>query len=296
MSGAARRTVTVTVPATSANVGPGFDALGLALELRDEIVVEVVPDAAEPVVVEITGEGEDDLPRDASHLVVATMRRVARAAGADLPPVLLRCTNRIPHGRGLGSSAAATTAGVLAARALLDLDLDDPAALQLASDIEGHPDNAAACLLGGVTVAWSQTGQVRALRLDPADKLCARVYVPAQRLATAEARGLLPATVPFADAAHNAARSALLSAALTTSPGLLFPATDDRLHQHYRARAMPETLELVHRLRAAGTAAVVSGAGPSVLVLSAGRPAAVPTPAGWRVLDLEVAPIGAVVT
>ena len=296
MSTAARRTVTVTVPATSANLGPGFDALGLALELRDEVVVDVRPDAGDSVFVEVTGEGADDLPRDASHLVVATMRKVAAAAGADLPPIMLRCTNRIPHGRGLGSSAAATTAGGLAARALLDLDLDDAAVLQVVADIEGHPDNAAACLLGGVTVAWSQTRQVRALRLDPAEELCATAYVPAQRLATAEARGLLPASVPFADAAHNAARSALLVAALTGSPDLLLPATDDRLHQHYRAPAMPASLELVHRLRAAGVAAVVSGAGPTVLTISAGRADAAPPPDGWQALDLDVARIGAVVT
>jgi homoserine kinase len=296
VSGEGARSVTVSVPATSANLGPGFDALGLALELRDEVVVELRPGAAEPVVVEVSGEGEDDLPRDRSHLVVATMRRVAAAVGADLPPVRLRCTNRIPHGRGLGSSAAATTAGVLAARELLSLDLDADAVLQWASDIEGHPDNAAACLLGGVTVAWSQTGRVRALRLDPADELCATAYVPTHRLATSEARGLLPASVPFADAAHNAARSALLTAALTSSPELLLPATDDRLHQHYRAKAMPASLELVHRLRAAGAAAVVSGAGPTVLTLAAGRGEDVVVPAGWEVLDLDVARIGAIIT
>lgn len=290
------RSVTVSVPATSANLGPGFDALGLALDLRDEVVVERLVAASPAVEVEVAGEGAGDLPRDDSHLVVSTMRAVAETYDHQLPAMRLRCTNRIPHGRGLGSSASAVVAGVLAARSLFGLGLDDAAVLQLAAGIEGHPDNAAACLLGGVTVAWVQTARVRALRLEPADTLSAVAFVPEYRLATAEARELLPSSVPFRDAVQNAGRSALLTAALTGSTHLLYPATEDRLHQHYRARAMPESLAFVHRLRADGVAAVVSGAGPTVLALGAGRLEVARPPSGWRVLRLPVARTGAVVT
>jgi homoserine kinase len=205
------------------------------------------------------------------------------------------CTNRVPHGRGLGSSAAAAVAGVLAARTLSGADLDDDAVLAVATDIEGHPDNAAACLLGGLTIAWTDGPGAHAVRVEPVTGLRARVLVPAAELSTQTARGLLPATVPHADAAHSAGRAALLVEALTRRPDLLLPATEDRLHQGYRAAAMPETAALVAALRARGVAAVVSGAGPSVLALAAPG-ADVPTAdlaGGWTVLDLVVSPEGA---
>jgi homoserine kinase len=291
--------VTVTVPATSANLGPGFDSLGLALDLRDEVRVRVVANDGPPVTVEVEGEGAATLPRDESHLVV----RSALAAFADLgvhaPRLALHCTNRIPHGRGLGSSAAAVVAGVLAARALAGT-VDEPgrtASLAVSTVLEGHPDNAAAALLGGLTIAWSDGGVPRAVRVEPSPRLSATVLVPAAELATTTARGLLPASVPHADAAHAAGRSALLVEALTRRPDLLLPATEDRLHQTQRAPAMPATADLVARLRAEGLAAVVSGAGPSVLVLadvdddSSARLAGdlADRVAGWRVLQLPVA-------
>ena len=303
----AREQVTVTVPATSANLGPGFDALGLALELRDEVRVRVVADGEPAVTVEVVGEGAATLPRDASHLVV----RAALAAFADLgvapPPLSLHCTNRIPHGRGLGSSAAAVVAGVLAARALAGAADDEgrTAALAVSSALEGHPDNAAAALLGGLTIAWDDGDGARAVRVDLSPRLRATVLVPDVELATSTARGLLPATVPHADAAHAAGRSALLVEALTRRPDLLLPATEDRLHQAQRAPAMPATADLVARLRARGLAAVVSGAGPSVLVLSdreeGGRPDGDAVAeglqgsdlSGWRVLRLRLAGSGA---
>jgi homoserine kinase len=294
--------VRVAVPATSANLGPGFDALGLALELRDEVRVRVAADDEPTVTVDIVGEGAATLPRDASHLVV----RAALAAFADLgvpaPPLVLHCTNRIPHGRGLGSSAAAVVAGVLAARALAGAVDDEGrvAALAVSTALEGHPDNAAAALLGGLTIAWDDGGP-RAVRVDPSPRLRATVLVPDVELATTTARGLLPATVPHADAAHAAGRSALLVEALTRRPDLLLPATEDRLHQAQRAPAMPETADLVARLRTDGLAAVVSGAGPSVLVLTdadAVGEGDVERPlrgglVGWRVLPLGVAGGGA---
>ncbi|HEX6919196.1 MAG TPA: homoserine kinase [Actinomycetes bacterium] len=292
---AGRPAVSVSVPATSANLGPGFDALGLALALRDEVTVRVVTGPG--VRVEVTGEGAADVPRDASHLVVRAMTAAFERLGEQPPGVSLHCVNRIPHGRGLGSSAAAVVAGVLAARALADRGaarMDDAAVLRLADELEGHPDNAAACLLGGLTIAWRDDSGVHATRLDPSPEVAATVFVPEAALSTETARGMLPAVVPHADAAHAAGRAALLVDALTRRPDLLLAATEDRLHQTYRAAAMPATLDLVRRLRERGVAAVVSGAGPSVLALTpvdaATDLAAVAAAAGggWRVVPLPL--------
>jgi homoserine kinase len=287
--------VHVRVPATSANLGSGFDTFGLALDLYDDLVVQAGdPAHGDAVEVTVEGEGEATVPTDASHLVVRALHRALDELGAAHPPLLLRCTNRIPHGRGLGSSAAAVVAGLVAGRALVDgaERLDDTAVLGLATEMEGHPDNAAACLLGGFTVAWTDPAGAHAASMPTRDDLVVTVAVPPQPLATETARGLLPPTVPHADAAHAAARSALLVLALQPAgdlpDGLLLAATEDRLHQAYRAAAMPATLELVSRLRADGRAAVVSGAGPSVLVLDR-APTPVSAPVGWQVLQLAVA-------
>jgi homoserine kinase len=260
--------VRVRVPATSANLGPGFDAFGLALGLYDDIVVRVA-DAG--LHVDIAGEGADTLARDEQHLVVRSLRTAFDLLGGQPRGLEVVCANRIPHGRGLGSSSAAICAGIIAARAVTiggPSVLDDTALLELATEIEGHPDNVAACLLGGLTVAWSEGGAARAIRLDPAASLVPVVFVPATPVLTETARGLLPRTVPHVDAAANAGRAALLVEALTRRPELLLPATEDRLHQDYRAPAMPETLALVHRLRGEGVPAVVSGAGPTVLAFT----------------------------
>jgi homoserine kinase len=232
------------------------------------------------------------LPGDSRHLVARAVRVATDALGHPRGPLSLACTNRIPHGRGLGSSAAAVVAGLLAGRALVPGGPDrmtDDALLALASELEGHPDNAAACLLGGLTLAWADGPDVHAIRLEPRPDLRATVLVPSTELATETARGLLPASVPHADAAHAAGRAALLVAALTgvQQDGLLLPATEDRLHQGYREPAMPATLALVAALRSAGHAAVVSGAGPTVLVLAIGEAADLTAPAGWRVLTLD---------
>jgi homoserine kinase len=292
----------VRVPATSANLGPGFDALGLAVAWYDDVSAHVVDGPGLDIQVE--GIGGDYLPRDARHLVVRAMATTYDALGVAMPGLSLRCVNRIPHGRGLGSSAAAVVAGVLLARALVadgTERLDEAAVLGLASRLEGHPDNAAAALLGGVTIAWgSGAEEVHAVRLEPAPSLAAVVLVPDATLATEKARGLLPAAVPHGDAAHAAGRAALLVHALTREPVLLLAATEDRLHQSYRAAAMPDTLALVGRLRAEGHAAVLSGAGPSVLVLGDGLPDAALLAAtagpGWFGRTLALDPAGAVLT
>ena len=236
------------------------------------------------------------------------MRETFKILDGQPPGLALRCVNRIPHGRGLGSSAAAIVSGVLAARALTDdgaARLPDDAVLRLAAGFEGHPDNVAACLLGGLTVAWTGPDGPRAVRLSPRPAIVPAVFIAPEALSTEHARGVLPETVPHADAAANAGRSALLIAALThesasdtaSDPGapleILLDATQDRLHQPYRAKVMPETAQLVARLRAAGVPAVVSGAGPSVLAFLAGPPAAgIPAPASQDVLDSTVRDMG----
>jgi homoserine kinase len=257
----------VRVPATSANLGPGFDAMGLALAWYDDVTAVRTGSG---LAIDVSGVGADDVPRDERHLVVRAMDATFAELGEERGGLELRCANTIPHGRGLGSSAAAVVAGVLLARALArdGADrLDDGAALGLAARLEGHPDNAAAAQLGGFTIAWAEPQGVRAVRLEPAASLRAVVLLPDSALATETARGLLPATVPHTDAVHAVARSGLLVHAITAEPDLLLASTEDRLHQAYREPAMPETLALVARLRSAGLAAVVSGAGPSVLVL-----------------------------
>jgi homoserine kinase len=361
--------VTVRPPATSANLGPGFDAFGLALELRDEVTVQVTPGPG--LSVEVVGEGADQLPLDERHLLVRALRAGFDALGGQPAGLRVSCRNHIPHGRGLGSSSAAISAGLIAARALVEDGgsvLDDEALLDLATRLEGHPDNVAPALRGGLTIAWLEQGteadslrqesaperageqgaegartaqptqsadpaigaagstgdstgvvttgsaavstdrqpeHMRAfsLRLDPAADVSAVAFVPPNRLATEVARGLLPDQVPHRDAAFNAGRAGLLTAALTAPElshhhraVLLHAATRDRLHQDYRAAAMPDSAALIRRLRADGFAAFVSGAGPTVLVLTVGpewaRKAADYAPEGWGVTVLTVAAHG----
>ncbi|MEU2699658.1 MULTISPECIES: homoserine kinase [Micromonospora] len=284
--------VRVRVPATSANLGPGFDALGLALGRHDDVTAEVTDGG---VRVSVTGEGAGELPSDERHLIVTAMRATFDALGAQPAGLALECVNRIPQARGLGSSSAAIVAGVLAARALVaggDRRMDDDAALRLAAELEGHPDNVAPCLLGGFTIAWTEPGGARAVSLPVAPAVRPTVFVPAERGLTSVARAALPATVPHADAASNAGRAALLVHALTADPALLLPATVDRLHQEQRAPGMPATAALVGELRAAGVAAVVSGAGPTVLALSE-VPAGFQAGTDWRRWELPIDVSGA---
>jgi homoserine kinase len=295
--------VRVRVPATSANLGPAFDCAGLALMCHDVLEFAV---RSSGLTVEITGIGADELPRNESHLVVRAFRAACTELGWHPPGLSVAAENAIPQGRGMGSSAAAVVAGVVGAWALCPdvetIDLD--AVLRLVTEMEGHPDNVAACLLGGATLSWMTTQGARADRLEVDPSVAPVVLVPPEALSTHVARGLLPDVVPHADAAHAAGRAALLVHALTREPDLLLEATEDRLHQAQRAAAMPESLALIGHLRTEGLAAVVSGAGPSVLVLARRRgPEPTPaadletigalTPQGWTVLPLEVDSSGA---
>jgi homoserine kinase len=289
--------VVVQVPATSANLGPGFDALGLALDLRDTLRGSVTPRG---LVVEVSGEGAEVVPRDEGNLVVKAMRAAFGVLGEEPPGLEVVCTNAVPHGRGLGSSAAAIVGGIHLARGLVRdgrSRLNDLAAFQLAAALEGHPDNVAAAAFGGLTVAWQEAGVFHAAPTQVAPGIGTVVFVPPDPLSTEVARGLLPATVPQVDAAASAGRAALLVAALATGwTAKLHDATRDWLHQEYRRPAMPETLDLVDTLRSQGYAAVVSGAGPSVLVLTDGAGVTrvqVFAPEGWACRPLDVATTGA---
>lgn len=284
----------VDVPATSANLGPGFDALGLALELRDELTASVT---ASGLSVEVVGEGAGSLAVDDSHLVVRAMRTTFEALGVPVPGLRLSCHNAVPQARGLGSSAAAIVGGVHLARGLVEdgsQRLSDLEAFRLAAELEGHPDNVAAASFGGLTVSGRSSDGCFAARCEVSSAVRAVVLIPPTALSTTVARGLLPDVVPHADAAANAGRAALLMAALAGQPSLLLIATEDLLHQAYRRPAMPESLDLVDALRSAGHAAVVSGAGPAVLVLTAAETADVLpfAPDGWDARVLDVATTG----
>ena len=266
-TGPAVRSVVVKVPATSANLGPGFDTLGLALSHYDRLVVSETRGAG--VAVHVDGVGAGEVPTDESNLVVRSIAATYRAAGVPLPGLRLEARNAIPHGRGLGSSAAAIVSGVMAAKGLLEgrVDFTPDQLLAVATELEGHPDNVAPALFGGLTIAWTTSAGPSHKRLLVHRGVSPVVFVPETTLSTSLARSLQPASVPHEDATFNVSRSALLVAALIQSPELLLAATEDRLHQSYRASAMPETDMLIGVLRQAGLAAVVSGAGPSLLVL-----------------------------
>lgn len=286
------------VPATSANLGPGFDALGLALSIFDDVTARVIDHG---LAIEVEGEGAD-LATDETHLVIRAMRAAFERLGGQPSGIGLHCVNRIPHGRGLGSSAAAIVAGILLARGLVEdgtATLTDADVLALACAVEGHPDNVAACLLGGLTIAWTDA-VAHAVRLDLASSIRPVVFIPPFQASTEIARGLLPDTVPHRDATFAVGRAALLIAALTgADDDALLTATEDRLHQSYRAPAMPDSAELVLRLRSAGIPAVISGAGPTVLVFARSEAESAAalglSPAGWRASAASVAP-GAQVT
>ncbi|MDK8822664.1 homoserine kinase [Corynebacterium coyleae] len=287
----------VKVPGSSANLGPGFDTLGLALSIYDTLEVEVIESGLE---VEIFGEGADDLPRDSSNLIVKAINSGLIAADVRAPGLRVVCHNQIPQSRGLGSSAAAAAAGVVAANTLAGSPLDEDTVVQLSSEFEGHPDNAGASVLGGAVVSWTDIPvdgrskpSYRAVRIPVDESIKAVALVPDFHASTNAVRKVLPSHVTHTDARFNVSRTAVMTAALQHHPHLLFEGTRDRLHQPYRADVLPVTAEWVNRLRNRGYAAYLSGAGPTALVL-------ITEPidhallddaraAGLRVIELEVA-------
>ncbi|WP_040385279.1 homoserine kinase [Demetria terragena] len=264
--------VRLEVPASSANLGPGFDSIGMAIDLWDSVEVEI---GGDQLLIECEGEGAAAVPRDRTHLVFRSMSVMWHGLGYATPSgVVLRCRNAIPHSRGLGSSAAAIVAGVTAAAALVGIDPNSATGRQLigdvAGDLEGHPDNSSASVYGGITVSWANDdgNGWRTAQLTPHADLRAIAFVPDRQLATDEARAALPTNVGHGDAGRNSGRAGLLTHALTQDPSYLLPATREWLHQEQRRAAYPASMHLVDRLRSAGHAAVISGAGPTVLVLT----------------------------
>jgi homoserine kinase len=298
--------VRIRVPASTANLGPGFDSVGLALGLWDEYDVTVGEGAG--LRVSVSGEGAEDVPRDATHLVVRAMAHGFARLETHMPADLcLAARNGIPHSRGLGSSASAIVAGVVAAQVFSDVepwagaepgtvvDVDLDVATDLSTELEGHPDNASASVRGGMTVSWTRdpddpspwTTGTATVVIHP--DITAVVLLPREQLATHTARAVLPPHVDHVDAALNAGRAALLVEAMSRRPDLLLPATRDWLHQGFRRAAFAPSMDLVDALRSEGHGAVISGAGPAVVVLTthdrAGGVLAPANRAGWQRLE-----------
>ncbi len=290
--------VTVEVPASSANLGPGFDSIGLALGITDTVQATV---CGEGLQISVDGHGADAVPTDETHLVWRSALRMWQRLGIEPPPgLILHCRNGIPHSRGLGSSAAAIVAGMATALALVRDRIDSPASLAMlsdvASDLEGHPDNASASVYGGLTVSWAddEGRGWRTVQPPVHPDVTVALLLPEAILSTDSARAALGDTVSMSAAASTVGRAALLVHALTREPELLLPATRDWLHQEPRRASYEQSMEVVDRLRAGGLAATISGAGPAVLVLGAGEleVAADGLPSGWQVLRPGIAATG----
>lgn len=258
----------VLVPASSANLGPGFDSFGLALDLHNRFEAEL----AEEWRVEVEGEGAGSLPTGAENVVALACARAFVEAGADGRRAEIGCSNRVPTGSGLGSSSAAIVGGLLLGQALAGADFGPERLLEIAAELEGHPDNVAAALFGGFTVCWEESGAPRCARFEPARGLAVVVVPALGQLATSAARAMLPADVPHRDASFNVGHAGLLAAAIVSGrPELLGPALDDRLHQPYRTAAVADLPDVSRILRDAGVGGVaLSGAGPTVIGLVAG--------------------------
>ena len=299
--------VKVLVPATVANLGPGFDALGVAIRMHLEVDIEPRRDSVE---VMVEGEGAEQLPQDDTNLVIRSMNAFFDHVGRRPPGFAVRVRNPIPLGAGLGSSAAAVVGGLFAARAITGRNVPQIEMVQLATGVEGHPDNVLPALLGGLVVCYQAAGSgeqdgLRYFRLDPSDRLVPIVAVPREGFGTPEARQALPQEVSFRDAQFTAARAALLVAAMSTGAGseVLSDAMDDRLHEPYRLRLMPETAAVQDQLRSAGLPVALAGAGPSLLVVVPRPEAATRAEqirricrarnSGWRVFVSEWEPEGA---
>jgi homoserine kinase len=300
--------VRVRVPGSSANIGPGFDSIGLALGIWDEYVATVT---SEPGLrIAVAGEGAGDVPCDERHLVHRSMLLAWEQLKVQSPAGLeMTCLNAVPHSRGLGSSATSIVAGVVVAQGLGDIaksqehadgSFDRTFTNNLSAALEGHPDNASASVFGGMTLSWTDDvdpGQIHSIQLEVSADVIPLVFVPANQLATATARAVLPAQVPHGVAARNSARVGLLVEAVTRRPDLLLAATREWLHQEQRRASFPDSMALLDDLRGKEYAAVISGAGPSVLVLA--TPAqledvrAVADRSVWRVLEPGIPAAGA---
>ena len=267
--------VQVQVPASSANLGPGFDCLGLALNMHDRYMAQIMDEPG--VDIDVTGEGSESVVTSDKNLVIKAMHKGFDFLGGRPRGIALRQLNIIPHGRGLGSSAAAIVGGLALSRALVlggNERMSNDDMLNIANEMEGHPDNVSAAIFGGANLAWqeSQRGHVvaQSLNFEVDPRIGALAFVPSTELSTSKARKMLPETIPHSDAVKNSSNVAVLVQALQHRPDLLLGATEDYLHQFYRKDAMPSSFALMTTLRKAGVAAFISGAGPTVLVLHTG--------------------------
>lgn len=256
--------VVVRTPASTANLGSGYDAFGLALASYDTVTAEFAPEWS----IEIVGEGSGTIPTDSRSLVLRAMRAVFESVG-DTRNARVHCHNRVPYGKGMGSSSAAIVGGLVAANALTGDTLDDDVLLRMATVIEGHPDNVAAALLGGFTICWSDADGSRAARIEPSGGLAAVCVPSGAPFSTKSARKLLPEVVPHADGAFNASRASLLATGIALGrPELMRVGMHDRLHEPYRAAVVTDLEQVRDVLLAAGAdGAALSGAGPTVLGL-----------------------------
>lgn len=296
--------VKVRIPATVANLGPGFDALGAAIRMHLEIEIEPRRDSIE---VMVEGEGAEELPHDDTNLVIRSMNTFFDHVGRRPPGYAVRVKNPIPIASGLGSSAAAVVGGLFAARAVTRRTVPQAEMVALATSLEGHPDNVMPALLGGLVVCYrdARSAELRYLRLEPSDRLVPIVAVPRKGYLTSEARKALPEDVSFADAQFTASRAALLVAAITTGAGadVLADAMDDRLHEPHRLKLMPETAAVHMEIKDAGLPVSLAGAGPSLLIVVPRPEAATRAEQvrricrarneGWRVFVSEWEPLGA---
>ena len=261
----------VKVPASSANLGPGFDSFAIALEKRDRYIAQVLDEKT--LDIDVAGEGADEVSKDEKNLLVKAIYKGWEFQGLskkEYPGLALRALNNLPHGRGLGSSASAIVGGLVLSRSLVVGGADrmsDQEILTLATQMEGHPDNVAAALYGGAVLSWSGAELAEAIKLEVSPRITAVAFIPANNVPTSKARKMLPETVPHQDAVNNSINTAILTQALTNRPDLLLKATEDYLHQSYRESAMPKSFALMSKLRAAGVPAFISGAGPTVLAL-----------------------------
>ena len=259
------------VPASSANLGPGFDSFALALEKRDRYIAQILDEKS--LDIDVVGEGSEEVPRDEKNLVVKAIHKGWEFLGLskkEYPGLALRVLNNLPHGRGLGSSASAIVGGLALSRSLVVGGTDrmsDNDLLMLATEMEGHPDNVAAALFGGAVLSWTGDEFADAIKLEVSPRITAVAFIPSNNVPTSKARKMLPDTIPHADAVKNSINTAILTQALTSRPDLLLTATEDFLHQSYRESAMPKSYALMKKLRAAGVPAFISGAGPTVLAL-----------------------------
>ena len=265
----------VQVPATSANLGPGFDCFGLALNMHDRYMAQVMDESG--VDIDVTGEGADAVPTNDKNLVIKAMYKGFDFLGGRPRGISLRQLNVIPHGRGLGSSAAAIVGGLALARALVlggNERMTHEDMLNIANEMEGHPDNVAAAIYGSANIAWQESQRnhvvAQSLNIEVDPRVGVLAFVPSTELSTSKARKMLPESIPFQDAVRNSINTAVLIQALHHRPDLLLGATEDYLHQSYRKDAMPQSFALMTKLRNAGVAAFISGAGPTVLVLHTG--------------------------